>query len=446
MANFFSKLFSRSKSTDNNSGINDTLERNAALENPSNPINGDTLSGLSLPDGKVNVTKDNILSITALWRAISILSGVVASLPIAVYRVTDTSAERKRTHPITRLLARNPSRLYTKFDFIQTLVLHLSICGNFFALIIRNGAGNPTSLAILNPMNVKIEINSRNEVIYVYTETRQDGNQFTTTTKRYNSDRIIHVSGLSWTAVLGEDVMRMFQDVLSTGVSYQDFLASFFANSAFLAGAIETPQKLDAEAYKRMKDSWQSTYGGTKKAGGVAILEQGSKYQKIGLTPDEAGTGTVKNINVADIALITGVPAFLLEHLDRATYHNVEQLNIAFVLYTVHPLCQNIQEELARKLLPENEQETHEIRFDLNSLLLADAKTRAERIDRLMKWGIINRDEARAMEGLNPISDGSGEKYYIPLNMVDPTAEPEEMQDEQQTDSEPQNEASNEPQ
>jgi len=37
-----------------------------------------------------------------------------------------------------------------------------------------------------------------------------------------------------------------------------------------------------------------------------------------------------------------------------------------------------------------------------------------------MKWGIINRDEARAEEGLNPIADGTGQDYYIPLNMVNP--------------------------
>jgi len=53
-------------------------------------------------------------------------------------------------------------------------------------------------------------------------------------------------------------------------------------------------------------------------------------------------------------------------------------------------------------------------------LLRADSEARAKRIDALMKWGIINRDEARAEEGLNPISDGTGQDYYIPLNMVNP--------------------------
>ena len=63
------------------------------------------------------------------------------------------------------------------------------------------------------------------------------------------------------------------------------------------------------------------------------------------------------------------------------------------------------------------------VRFNLNQLLRADTDKRGDYMDKLMKWGIINRDEARKMEGWNPIADGSGAAYMVPLNMVDPTEE-----------------------
>lgn len=118
------------------------------------------------------------------------------------------------------------------------------------------------------------------------------------------------------------------------------------------------------------------------------------------------------------------MPQFLLEDLDRATFNNIEHLGTLFVNYTIMPLCQNIAEEFSRKLLPDMEQDTHEVRFDYSALTKADAEARAKEIDALMKWGIINRDEARKMQGMNPIDDGSGQTYYVPMNMVDPTAEP----------------------
>jgi len=59
----------------------------------------------------------------------------------------------------------------------------------------------------------------------------------------------------------------------------------------------------------------------------------------------------------------------------------------------------------------------------------------------MMKWGVINRDEARAMEGINPIPDGSGQAYYIPMNMIDPTAPiPEPVEPQNITTNEPQDE------
>jgi HK97 family phage portal protein len=115
-----------------------------------------------------------------------------------------------------------------------------------------------------------------------------------------------------------------------------------------------------------------------------------------------------------------------LEDLDRATFNNIEELGQLFVTYTILPLCRNIESEFSRKLLSEKEQDNHELRLDLSSLLRADTEGRSKLIESLMKWGIINRDEARKIEGINPIADGSGEVYYVPMNMVDPTKpEPE---------------------
>ncbi|MBK6905549.1 MAG: phage portal protein [Saprospirales bacterium] len=164
-------------------------------------------------------------------------------------------------------------------------------------------------------------------------------------------------------------------------------------------------------------------------AGKTAILEQGAKYTRIGATPMEAGYTETKKSLVSDIARITGVPQFLLEDLDRATFNNIEELSKLFRdLHAETALCFNIAAELAWKLLPENEKANHEIRFDFSEILGADVESQSKLIDSLMKWGVANRDEVRRTQGMPPIEDGSGKAYYIPLNMVDPTKEPEEIQ------------------
>ena len=315
----------------------------------------------------VDVTNEKALAITGFWRAINILAGVVASMPLDVYQVDDDdNATKKRTHAIGRILRKSPNMLMTKFDFMQTLVTHLYTTGNFYARIDRDGmTGYAKQVHVLQPDRVEVKINSRNEPVYVYT--KEDN-----TRVGYSFDRVIHVSGIAWNDLKGLNIVDLFKDVLGTALSNQDYIATFYQNGAMVSGVVTVPQKLTDEAYKRLYGSWNATYGGATNAGKTAILEQGATYAKTGSNPAEAGYGETKKSVLSDIARITGVPQFLLEDLDRATFNNIEHLGQLFVNYTVMPLCENIAQEFSRKLLPDAEQDTHEIRIDYSNLTKAD--------------------------------------------------------------------------
>jgi Phage-related protein len=63
-----------------------------------------------------------------------------------------------------------PNSINTRFDFFQTMILHLHTFGNFFAKIDRNNlTGQASRLTIMEPQKVRMEYNNRNEVVYVYT-------------------------------------------------------------------------------------------------------------------------------------------------------------------------------------------------------------------------------------------------------------------------------------
>lgn len=398
-----------------------------SIENPNTPINADTLSliGSNISKSGVIVTRDLILSLPAFWRAVQILGGVIASMPVDVYRVDDDeSAMKQRLHPVSRLIGKEPSELYTKFDFLQTLVVHLITCGNFYALIERNPqSGRPVSLTILDPDNVAPTLNDRGQLRYMV-KARERG---------YAPDRIFHVSNLSWAGYVGYNMPALHRDNYGVALANRDYGNQFYSNGAHLSGLLTTDKALSNEARTKISTSWKLAFSGATNAGKTALLDEGMRYERLGLTPGEAQFGETKKLTIADIARITGVPQFLLEDLDRATFNNIEHLSQQFVTYTIMPLCQNIQEEMSRKLLSEEEKDAgYEIRFDLNYLLRADIRSRGAYIDSVMKWGIFNRDEVRQMEGKNPITDGSGTAYYVPMNMVDPTQEePGEQQSEQ---------------
>lgn len=393
-------------------GLFDKWFGQRSLENPSTPITTTTLEdGGNDPDA-IQINAETILSIPEFYRAIQIKSGVISSLPFSVIRVEDEQRTKLPQHPITRLINIKPSDLYNAYDFLQTLVLHYDLYGNFYAWIRRSQSGLITSLEILDPAKMKVEKTERGNIRYTYTE---DGSQ-----RVFMSDRIFHIHDFGLSGMAGIDKIKVHKKNYALAIAARDYLANFNANGTFLSGVLMHPAQLKPDAAKRLRLSWAKLYGGSSKAGKVAVLEEGMDYKPITVTPTQAGSEFTKNSITSDISRITGVPKILLENYEDATLNNAESIAQYFVNYTVRLLVEKIEAEIFAKLIPDQEQDTHRAEFDLKGLLRPDAKGRASYIDSLMKYGIINRDEARSMEGLNPIEDGSGQEYLVPLNMFNP--------------------------
>lgn len=393
-------------------GLFDRWNKKRSLENPSTPINTTTLEdGGESPDA-ITIDANSILSIPEFYRAVQIKSGVIASLPFSVIKIENDKQEHLPDHPVTRLINIRPSELYTAYSFLEALVLHLELYGNFYAWIRRDIKGQLKSLEILEPQNVSIEKTERGDIRYIYRDGEKE--------RRYFSERIFHIHEPGLSGLGGIDKIKVHKKNFALAIAARDYLANFNANGTFLSGVLKHPAQLKPDSAKRLRTSWAKLYGGSGKAGKVAVLEEGMEYQPITVTPTDAGSEFTKNSITADIARITGVPKILLENYDDATLNNAESIAQNFVNYTIRLLVEKIEAEIYAKLIPDREQATHRAQFDLKGLLRPDAKSRADYIDSMMKYGIINRDEARKMEGLNPIEDGSGQEYLIPLNMFTP--------------------------
>ena len=389
-----------------------------SLENPNTPITDTTLDEGGQDPDAIRIDANTILSIPEFYRAVQIKSGVIASLPFSVVRIEDDRQEKLLTHPVTRLINIRPSELYTSYSFLETLVLHLELYGNFYAEIRRRQTGEIRSLEILDPASIKIEKTDRGDIRYVE---RMDGGK----ERKLYSDRVFHVHETGVSGMAGIDKINVHKKNFALAIAARDYLANFNANGTFLSGVLTHPSQLKSESAKRLRLSWSKLYSGSGKAGKVAVLEEGMDYKPITVTPMDAGSEFTKNQITADIARITGVPKILLENYEDATLNNAESIAQFLVNYTIRLLVEKIEAEIYAKLIPEAQQDNHRAYFDLKGLLRPDAQGRASYIDAMMKYGIINRDEARQMEGLNPIEDGSGKDYLVPLNMFNPNEQPD---------------------
>jgi HK97 family phage portal protein len=379
----------------------------ASIENPNTPLNGDTLGALFQRSSAAGVAVDeySIIGLPAFYRATQILGGVIASIPFDIIEKQDDGFVRiAKDHPNYKVIAREPSDLYTSHTFYKTMVLHYLAHGAFYASINRNSITTRiNSFTILNPTKMEMSYNSRNELVFKNKENN----------KTYRSDNIIYIPNLAWDGVKALLVPDVHRDNFGLALANRNYGANFYKNGAHLNGVLKHPGRLTNEAYDRLKGSFNRAFGGSQNAGGTAILEEGMDFQKVGLNPADAAFNETKKATISDIARITGVPGVLLEDMDKATFGNMEQLSQMFVNYTIMPLCETIESEFNRKIFFEAEKYTYCTRFNLDGLLRGDITARSSYYTTMRNVLAMSPNEIRIKENMNPYP--GGDSYELPL-------------------------------
>ncbi len=85
----------------------------------------------------------------------------------------------------------------------------------------------------------------------------------------------------------------------------------------------------------------------------------------------------------------------------------------------MQPVVTAFEAAMERDLLtPDDRAQGVVIRFNLDSTLRADFKSRQEGLQIQRLNGVINADEWREIEAKNPLDDAEGEDYWRPANMA----------------------------
>jgi HK97 family phage portal protein len=199
----------------------------------------------------------------------------------------------------------------------------------------------------------------------------------------------------------------------------RNFISKIQKRGGRVDGVLRHPNKLSPEAVGDLRENFK----GALQTGNFPILQNGVEYQSISLTPMDAEFINTHKLTARDVAAAYRVPLHMINDLERATFSNIEHQSLEFVKNTLLPWIKNWEEELNRKLLPADVQDSHFFRFNVEGMLRGDFRTRMDGYARAIQWGILNRDEVRDLENRNKIPDGAGEIFITPLNMAPLTEE-----------------------
>ena len=339
--------------------------------------------------------------------AVNTIARLVGSMTIYLMQNLSQGGDVRVLNEVSRLVDIEPCRTMNRSNFIQWIVRTMYLEGRGNAVVWpRTGGGKllelvpiPAAFAAFLPVGLF------------------DGYRIAINGMPFNPESLLHfvLNPGSYYPWMGEGYTLSLTDVANTlkqaAATSKGFMQSKWKPSLIV--------KVDALA-----DEFSS------KAGRQKLLEEyveGSTAGEPWLIPAEGfDVKDVKPLSLSDLALadfvqldkttvakILGVPAFVLGVGDFKR----EEWN-SFISTTVMPLCQIIEQELTRKLLPDPE--LH-FMFNSRSLYNYDLRDLAAVADDQYVRGIMTGNEVRDWIGLSP-KDGLDEliilENFIPRGMI----------------------------
>ncbi len=380
-----------------------------ARDKPTNAL-GSTFSFLfgGTSSGKT-VNERTAMQTSAVYACVRILAETIASLPLHTYRYTDRGKEKTLNHPLYYLLHNEPNPEMTSFVFRETLMSHLLLWGNAYAQIIRDGRGQILALYPLLPDKMTVDRLATGEIIYQYRTDRGEC--------PLRHENVLHIPGLGFDGLIGYSPIAMAKNAIGMAIATEEYGASFFANGANPGGVLEHPGIVKDPV--RVRESWNSVYQGSGNAHRVAVLEEGMKFQSIGIPPEQAQFLETRKFQINEIARIFRIPPHMVGDLEKSSFSNIEQQSLEFVKYTLDPWVVRWEQAFNKSLLLPSEKSTHFIKFNVDGLLRGDYASRMAGYATGRQNGWMSANDIRELDDLNriPAEDG-GDLYLVNGNML----------------------------
>ncbi len=364
------------------------------------------------------VTERSAMQMTAVYACVRILSEAIAGLPLHVYRYKeDNGKEKAIDHPLYLLLHDEPNPEMTSFVFRETLMTHLLLWGNAYAQIIRNGKGEVVALYPLMPNKMSVNRDADGRLYYEYIRSSDEAHTMKGFTVRLNPSDVLHIPGLGFDGLVGYSPIAMAKNAIGLAIATEEYGSKFFANGAQPSGVLEHPGTLKDP--QRIRDSWQSTFGGSGNSNKVAVLEEGMKYTPISISPEQAQFLETRKFQINEIARIFRVPPHMVGDLEKSSFSNIEQQSLEFVKYTLDPWVIRWEQSIQRTLFTPNEKKSCFVKFNVEGLLRGDYASRMNGYATARQNGWMSANDIRELENLDRIpTEEGGDLYLINGNMT----------------------------
>ena len=381
--------------------------RNLSIEDPRVPITGGTLidwmSGPATNAG-VAVSEKSALTMPAVWRAVNLIAGSCASLPLRAYKANDDTTRTPLSSGQASDLLLSPHPDLTPFELWEQVYGHLLLWGNAYLRILRNPLGQVAELWPLHPSRIVPGRASDGSKVY-----QIDQDQSPPLTDR----EILHIPGFGYDGIAGVPPIRLARQGIGLALAAEEYGSRLFGSGSLASGILQTKERLTQEQADALKQRWKDKNSSLKSAHDTVVLDSGATFQQLTIPPGDAQFIESRKFQVIEIARIYGIPPHLLMDVERSTSWGtgIEQQGLGFIAFTLRPWLTRVEQRVSRLLQPSRVY----ARYQVEGLLRGDTAARYASYAVGRQWGWLSVNDIRQFEEMVPVE--GGDRYIEPLNM-----------------------------
>ncbi|MFE7347517.1 phage portal protein [Streptomyces fimicarius] len=388
------------------------FENRASIENPAVPLTDQSLAewmGGTPTDAGVPVSERSSLHTPAVWRAVALIAGVSAALPLHTYK---TGTKDRADSP----LLDDPHPELTPLELWRLAYVHRVLWGNAYQQKMRAPSGQVKELWPIGPDRVDVKRVKPKDGV-------PGGKRFFVTddwgvVHALTSYDVMHIPGLGYDGLKGLSPVALAAQGISLAQAAEKGAARLFGRGNLMSGVLQTEQRLTADQAKALKAGWRAKIGGIENAHEIAVLDSGASFQPVTMPLKDSQFLESREFQITEISRMFGVPPFLLMATEKSTSWGtgLEQQAQGFVTWDLAPTwLAPTEQRISKELLPVGKEYA---KYQLGGLLRGDSSSRATFYRAMRDTGVMSANDIRALEDLPPISGPEGDTYLQPTYMA----------------------------
>lgn len=371
----------------------------------------------------VEVGEGSALGLSAVYRAVALISGTLASLPV---RTMKALPDGQRERVASFLDTPGGPDGATPFEWTETILIHLLLHGNAFLLHVRNGAGALAALDPVHPLCVGVELaavwpeDPTRRVVggKLFRVTMQDGS-----IQVHDCSTLTHIVGMSTDGVRGLSPISVARNSLGTAVAGDRAAAKMFSDGALISGLVSADgDDIDDDEAKTLKESLERGVSGWENAASIRFVNRKLKFTPWTMSAEDAQFLQSRSFQVEEVARWFGVPPHLLMQTEKQTSWGtgVESQNRGLQRTVLAPWATRIEQRLSRLLRGDRF-----VEFDFTGLVRPTPEQEIDLLAQQVDKGLMTLNEARSVRNMPPVPGGDVLRIGgVPLAQLDAAGAP----------------------